>query len=175
MARWRPPCSLLTVRWRSDGCPRQSLGTKPAQSGRVRNPSPILSLPRSLSRTRWRLEELLAAGDGRRAASLPQASSPFSPPLPFLPRPQHAREQASVDGSTRRLETLWEWRPSGPVAGVREHLEGERAAVNRLGGDALCPLRRWSSSSPCLGLPMRMEIERNGRGLSAALLCRQRR
>jgi hypothetical protein len=31
--------------------------------------------------------------------------------------------------------------PSGPVAGVREHLEGERAAVNRLGGGALFPGR----------------------------------
>ena len=30
--------------------------------------------------------------------------------------------------------------PAGPLAGVREHLDGERAAVKRLSGGALCPL-----------------------------------
>jgi hypothetical protein len=35
---------------------------------------------------------------------------------------------------------LWDRCPFDPLAGVREHLEGERAAIKRLGSGALFPI-----------------------------------
>jgi hypothetical protein len=64
--------------------------------------------------------------------------------------------------------------PADSLAGVCEHLEGERAAVKWVGGGAcLFPVRGGSSSS-CLHW-MRIGIEQNGRGLAAAQLCRRAR
>jgi hypothetical protein len=50
-----------------------------------------------------------------------------------------------------------------PLAGMREHLEGECAIVKQLGGGALFPVRGCSSSL-CLHW-MCMGIERNGAAL----------
>jgi hypothetical protein len=108
-------------------------------------------------------------GHGSGLATFPTASSSFSLLLSQLGDTSWSTRQRR--GTEEEPAPLWP-----PCRRVRA-LVGARTAVKRLSGGALClcPLLRWCSSSPCLGLPMRMEIERNGRGLVAVLLCRRAR
>jgi hypothetical protein len=61
--RWRSPCSLLTVRWRSDGCPRRSLDQNGSRTESVATLAPLFPL-----------SVLLSSGGG--GARAPAAGAP---------------------------------------------------------------------------------------------------
>jgi hypothetical protein len=152
--------------------PERWIKTQP-RAGETLATQPLAPFPHSLSLS------LVAAAGGDRVARrctrrrwrrAPRRRS--SPSLPFL----NLLSASDASWSTRWRHGIEE-EPAPlcpPCRRVRAPV-GARTAVKRLSGGALCPLRRWCSSSPCLGLPMRMKIERNGHGLTAALLCRRAR
>jgi hypothetical protein len=192
---------FLAVGSASDGCPAIS----PEQNASMAETlSHFLSLSplsvahvgdggwRSLSRRRSARRRPWPT---RPTARQPSSSLPF--PVHHAHHDAHHAHHGEAPRAPRRapLEArrgLARWRPSAsfpwsaPADDGDAHHRGQET-----GGWVACPLppkgslpfgggegvspHRPCSSSRCLGLPMRIEIERNWRGSAAALLCRRPR
>jgi hypothetical protein len=154
---------------------RDDSQNKTAHAADPGNPSPI-SFPLPFSVPHVRRLRARRSSAARRPASdgdaYPGGGLPHIPFLFLLSLPADTgRSTRQRCGTEDEPAPLWP-----PFRHVRAPV-GACTTIKRLSGGALClcPLRRWYSSSPCLGLPMRMEIERNERGRGGGALCRRAR